>query len=113
MRNIDKWACVCTCSVVGLAAAVGPAEPGSIKHDSPHEINYSWRGFWGALSGGPVCVCVRVSYQCAYMCVGSHSSLLIVLARAAYEVAPRRLVQWLRVGALYFCELTQTMSFNL
>jgi len=54
-------------------------------------------------------VCVRVSYQCAYMCVGSHSSLLIVLARAAYEVAPRRLVQWLRAGELHFCELTQTM----
>jgi len=61
MRNIDKWACVCACSVVGLAAAVGPAEPGSIKHDSPHEINYSWRGFWGALSGGPVCVRVHIS----------------------------------------------------
>ena len=54
-------------------------------------------------------MCVRVSYQCAYMCVGSHSSLLIVLARAAYEVAPRRLVQWLRAGELHFCELTQTM----
>lgn len=58
-------------------------------------------------------MCERVSYQCAYMCVGSHSSLLIVLARAAYEVAPGRLVQWLRAGALHFCELTQTVSFNL
>jgi hypothetical protein len=66
MHNIGRWACVCTCSVGGLAAVVGPAEPGSIKHDSPHEINYSWRGFWGALSGGPdVCesfisVCLHV-----------------------------------------------------
>jgi hypothetical protein len=58
-------------------------------------------------------MCVRVSYQCACMCVGSHSSMLIVLARAAYEVALRRLVQWLRVGVLHFCELTQTVSFNL
>ena len=58
-------------------------------------------------------MCVRVLYQCAYMCVGSHSSLLIVLTRAANEVVPRRLVQWLRAGTLHFCELTQTMSFNL
>jgi hypothetical protein len=43
-------------------------------------------------------MCVRVSYQCACMCVGSHSSMLIVLARAAYEVAPIRLVQWLGVA---------------
>jgi hypothetical protein len=53
MHNIDKWAYVCTCSVGGLAAAVGPAEPGSIKHDPPHEVNYSRRGFWGTVSGGP------------------------------------------------------------
>jgi hypothetical protein len=47
-------------------------------------------------------MCVRVSYQCVCMCVGSHSSMLIVLARAAYDVAPRRVVQWLRVGPLHF-----------
>jgi hypothetical protein len=49
-------------------------------------------------------MCERASYQCAYMCVGSHStsSMLIVLARAAYVVAPSRLVQWLRLGALHF-----------
>jgi hypothetical protein len=47
------------------------------------------------------------------MCVGSHSGMLIVLARVAYHVVPRRLVQWLRVRTLHFYELTQTMSFNL
>ena len=72
----------------GLTAAVGPAEPGSIKHDSPHEINYSRRGFWGTLSEGRDVCEFHISVPAAYMCVGSHSSILIVLARAAYEVAP-------------------------
>ena len=58
-------------------------------------------------------MCERVSCQCAYMCIGSHSSMLIVVARVLYDVAPRRLVHWLRVGALHLRELTQMMSFNL
>ena len=60
---------------------------------------------------GPICL--RGSYHSACMCVSSHSIVLIVLARASVEVAPRRLVQWLGVGALHVCELTQPMSFNL
>lgn len=58
-------------------------------------------------------MCLRGSYHSAYMCVISHSTMLIALAGASAEVAPGRLVHWLGLGALHVCELTRLITFNL